>query len=75
MKKNILLIAAAAAILLFLFYLSTGKKVPLIPGDDLHRAVTTNEACVECHAPGKRSPLKATHPPKEQCIICHKAGR
>jgi hypothetical protein len=74
MKKNTLFIAVAAVVLLFLFYLSTVKKVPRIPADELHRPATTNEACAECHAPGKRSPLKATHPPKEQCIICHKAG-
>jgi hypothetical protein len=75
MKKNVLFIAVAVAVLIFLFYLSMSKKVPLIPGDDLHRSVTTNEACGECHAPGKRAPLKEGHPPKEQCLICHKAKR
>jgi hypothetical protein len=75
MKKNILFIAVAAAVLIFLFYLSTSKKVPLIPDDDLHRIVATNEACSACHAPGMRAPLKATHPPKEQCLICHKVKR
>ena len=72
MKKNILFITVAAAVLLFLFYLSTSKKVPLIPADDLHKSVATSEACGECHAPGKRAPLKESHPPKEQCLICHK---
>ncbi len=62
----------AAAILLVLFFLSSGKKAPLIPGDALHQNATTNEACGECHAPGKPAPLKENHPPKEQCLICHK---
>lgn len=75
MKKNALFIAAAVAILLLLLVLSRGKKAPSIPADDSHRVVTTNEACAECHAPGKRAPLKETHPPKEQCLICHKARR
>jgi hypothetical protein len=75
MKKNAAFLAAAAAILLALFFLSSGKKAPLIPADGLHQNVTTNAACGECHAPGKRAPLKATHPPKEQCLICHKAAR
>jgi hypothetical protein len=75
MKKNAVFLAAAAAILLALFVLSTSKKAPLIPADRLHQNVTTNAGCGECHAPGKRAPLKETHPPKEQCLICHKAGR
>lgn len=75
MKKNTLFIAAAAAILLLLFVLSQGKKAPLIPVDDFHKVITTNEACAECHGPGKRAPLKESHPPKEQCLICHKVKR
>jgi len=75
MKKNILFVVAAAAVLLVLFFLSSGNKVPFIPADDLHKTVTTNEACGDCHAPGRRAPLKKTHPPKEQCLICHKTKR
>ena len=75
MKKNILFIAVAAAILLVLFFLSSRNKAPFIPADDLHKSVTTNEACGDCHAPGKGAPLKESHPPKEQCLICHKAKR
>ena len=74
MKKNILFLGAAI-LLLLLFVLSQGKKAPFIPADDLHKIITTNEACAECHAPGKRAPLKQTHPPKEQCLICHKARK
>jgi hypothetical protein len=75
MKKNTLFIVAAAAVLLVLFFLSSRNKVPFIPADDLHKSVTTNEACEECHALGKRAPLKESHPPKEQCLVCHKAKR
>ncbi len=75
MKKNILFIVAAAAVLLFLFFLSSRNKVPFLPADDLHKIVTTNEACEDCHAPGKRAPLKEGHPPKEQCLVCHKAQK
>jgi len=75
MKKNILFFVAAAAVLLMLYVLSSSKKAPAVPDDDLHRNAGTNAAGGECHAPGKRTPLKETHPPKEQCLICHKAGR
>jgi hypothetical protein len=75
MKKNLLLFAAAAAVLLLLYVLSSSKKAPAVPDDELHRNAGTNAACGECHAPGKSTPLKETHPPKEQCLICHKTGR
>ncbi len=72
MKKSLSLIVFAAVILLILFFVSAGKKVPLIPDDIFHKNVMTNDACLVCHGPGQDSPLKATHPPKEQCLVCHK---
>jgi len=76
MNKSWSIIIAAAAVLLFLVYLSaTGKKPPVIPLDRLHGDLKTNEACLPCHAPGKRSPLKDTHPPKEQCVVCHRIAK
>jgi hypothetical protein len=73
MKSIWPLIIAAAAIIVVLVFLSfTGKKAPFIPPDTIHSAITTQEGCAACHAPGKQAPLKASHPPKEQCLICHK---
>ncbi len=71
MKNTLTFIAFALAVLLGLFFLSSSKKAPLIPSDGLHKNVTTNAACMECHAPGKKDPLKQNHPPKEQCLTCH----
>ena len=73
MKKSAGMVVFILAVLLFLFFLSSGKKPPLIPRDALHSNVTTNEACTSCHGPGKQAPLKEGHPPKEQCLLCHKA--
>jgi len=70
-----LIIAAAVIIVVLIFLSSTGTKAPFIPADATHRAVTTQEACAACHAPGKQAPLKANHPPKEQCLICHKVKK
>jgi len=67
-----LIIAAAVIIVVLIFLSSTGKKAPFIPSDNIHSAMPTQEVCVACHAPGKQAPLKANHPPKEQCLICHK---
>jgi hypothetical protein len=70
-----LIIAAAVIIFALAFLSSTGTKAPIIPPDNIHSAITTPEACVTCHAPGKQMPLKANHPPKEQCFICHKVKK
>ena len=73
MKKSWPLIVAGAAVLIVLFFASTaGKKPPFIPLDSFHAGLKTNEACLPCHAPGKQAPLKDAHPPKEQCVVCHK---
>jgi len=76
MKSTVWSIVAAAAIIILLVFLSfTGKKPPFIPADAVHAAITTQEGCIACHAPGKQAPLKADHPPKEQCLICHKVKK
>jgi hypothetical protein len=71
-KKNFGFILFAAAVLLLLVVLSSGKKPPLIPNDAAHAVVTTDAGCSACHAPGKAAMLKPSHPPKEQCLYCHK---
>jgi hypothetical protein len=76
MSNSWSLIVVGAAVVLLLFVLSlSGKKPPLIPEDAVHADLRTNEACLPCHAPGKSSPLKENHPPKEQCVVCHKARK
>jgi hypothetical protein len=76
MKQSLSFVAAAFAVLAVLILASSsGKKPPVIPRDGLHDGLTRNEACLPCHAPGKQSPLKDTHPPKEQCILCHEHAR
>lgn len=76
MKQTWSLVLAAAVVVLFLVYLSsTGKKPPLLPADAQHAGLATNEACAPCHGPGRASPLKEGHPPKEQCVICHEVKR
>jgi hypothetical protein len=72
MKNTIGFILFAAAVILLLVVLSSGKKPPLIPNDAVHVVVTTDAGCSACHAPGKTALLKPSHPPKEQCLVCHK---
>jgi len=73
MKNNIGIIVVALALLAFLFLLSLQKKAPLLPGDETHKQALSNSLCQACHGPEKPSPLKPSHPPKEQCLLCHKS--
>ena len=72
MKNTIGFTVFVLVVLLFLFFLSSGKKVPAIPSDALHSVLTTDASCAACHGPDKQAPLKPSHPPKEQCLVCHK---
>ena len=71
MKNTWGFIIVAAAIILFLVLIS-GKRAVYVPADAQHAGLTTNAACIECHAPGKEAPLKKDHPPKDECLTCHK---
>ncbi len=76
MKRTWPLIIAAAVIIAVLIFLSSiGKKAPLIPPDNIHSAITDQAGCIACHATGKQAPLKVNHPPKEQCLVCHKVKK
>lgn len=54
-----------------LFTLSEKEFAPL-PGDAVHADLTKNSSCTNCHGEGGESPLSDKHPPKEQCLTCHK---
>lgn len=58
-----------------LLYAVSGDRSPRIPEDSLHTVIDNNAACGECHAPGEPAALKATHPPKDDCVLCHKVKR
>jgi hypothetical protein len=72
MKKNLFLFISIFVVLAVLLFLSSYKHAPLIPPDAAHQNIVSNDVCTECHGLGKKAPLKASHPPKEQCLICHK---
>ncbi len=71
MKNSVVFIIFAVAIIAFLIVLSSGKKIPPIPRDLVHNSVATDGGCAACHGPGKVAPLHQSHPPKEQCLLCH----
>jgi hypothetical protein len=70
--KQLLLFVLFVALVLGFFFAITGKRAAYIPADDAHRGLTAQEACLTCHAPGMEAPLKKDHPPKVECLKCHK---
>jgi len=74
MKNTLFFIFFVLAVIGFLSLFS-GTRSPRIPEDDRHKGIVTNGACLECHGPGKAAALNKTHPPKYECLLCHKTKR
>ncbi len=81
-KRDFLAIAAVAVVLVVLIMSTTREKAKRVPADDKHRAfyeamekgrdrIETERNCITCHNP-QAIALPERHPPKEQCLICHK---
>ncbi len=81
-KRNLLAIAAVAVVIVLLIMTTGHKKAKRVPADDKHRAfyeamkkggdrMAVKKGCITCHN-SQAIPLPTKHPPKEQCLICHK---
>lgn len=81
-KRDLLAIASFVFVLAVLIVGTGREKAKMVPPDDKHRPfyeamekgagrVETERGCVACHNP-RTDPLPKKHPPKEQCLICHK---
>ena len=85
-RKRDLITIAVLGVALILLIISTGReKVKPVPLDDKHRPfyeamekggdrIKEEKGCTSCHNP-QTIPLTQRHPPKEQCLICHKLHR
>lgn len=74
MKQTLYFIIFTLAVLGILYSIS-GERSGRIPDDEAHRVITTSAACLVCHAPGMEHARKAKHPPKDDCLLCHKTKR
>ncbi|AAR36161.1 cytochrome C [Geobacter sulfurreducens] len=80
-RDGIFLVIILALITVLVLNRGSEQGKPL-PADDAHRPFsealargadreTTEQGCVRCHATAAR-PLPPGHPPKEQCLFCHR---
>jgi cbb3-type cytochrome oxidase cytochrome c subunit len=81
-KRDLLTIAAVAVVLVVLIMITTHEKAKRVPIDDKHLTfyeamekgrdkIEAEKGCITCHNPLAIA-LPKKHPPKEQCLICHK---
>ena len=81
-KRNFLTIAVIAVVIVLLIMSTIREKGKPVPFDGKHRAfyeatkkgenrIEVEKGCLICHNP-QAIPLPKKHPPKEQCLICHK---
>jgi len=81
-QRDVLAVGVAALLLVALVISTTREKAKQVPIDDNHRAfheamekrgdrIDVERGCVICHSP-QTKPLPKKHPPKEQCLLCHK---
>ena len=81
-KRDWLTIVIVLTALGVLIMSTVREKAKQVPADDKHlhfyeamektnNRIEVERGCVTCHNP-QAIPLPKKHPPKEQCLICHK---
>ncbi|HVP78572.1 MAG TPA: cytochrome C [Thermodesulfobacteriota bacterium] len=81
-KRDLLTIAAVLLVLVVLVISTFREKAKRVPADGKHQAsyeaikkgrdrIEVESGCMTCHN-SQAIPLPKKHPPKEQCLICHK---
>jgi hypothetical protein len=81
-KRDWIFIAVIVAVLGTLFMSRGKQKVKNVPYDEKHGQfyevmhmgrdrMELEKACLACHN-AQLNPLSKAHPPKEQCLLCHK---
>jgi cell division protein FtsN len=81
-KRDVLAVAVVIIVIVVFIMSAAHKKPKQVPIDDKHHAfyqsvekgqdrVEVEKGCVICHNP-QAIPLSKQHPPKEQCLICHR---
>ncbi|MDP2168763.1 MAG: hypothetical protein Q8J64_10585 [Thermodesulfovibrionales bacterium] len=58
-----------------LLYAISGQRSPQIPNDETHKGITEPVVCLNCHGPEKEYARKPAHPPKDECLKCHRVKR
>jgi hypothetical protein len=72
-KKTLAFGVGIVLLVIALTIVSRSTQPPRLPADNDHRGLSSNASCRPCHGEGSPSPLKPGHPPKDDCVHCHRA--
>ena len=72
LQKNLVFFGGSLLMVGTLTFLSGARKTRYVPQDENHPRPLVVSQCRDCHAPGKMAPQLAKHPPKDQCMLCHR---
>jgi len=72
LQKNLVFYGGALLMVGTLAFLSGTREKRYVPEDENHPRPLAVALCRDCHAPGKMAPQPDAHPPKEQCMLCHR---
>jgi cytochrome c553 len=72
LQKNLVFFGGSLLMVGTLTFLAAERKTRYVPEDEHHPRPLAVALCRDCHAPGKMSPQLAKHPPKDQCMLCHR---
>ena len=70
--KHVAVFLVMVAVVVGLLITLSGNKSPRIPDDEKHLVFNKEEICFDCHGPDGEAPRSEGHPPKDQCLVCHK---
>ena len=70
--KHVAIFLVFVLLVVGLLYSVSGTKSPRIPDNENHLVFDREDVCMECHGPEGVVPRRDTHPPKDQCLQCHK---
>lgn len=72
LQKSLVFYGGTALMVGGLTLLAGTREKRYVPEDEHHPRPLVVTTCRECHAPGKMAPQPETHPPKDQCMLCHR---
>lgn len=72
LQKNLVFYGGTLLMVGTLAFLSKTREKRYVPEDEYHPRPLAVALCRDCHAPGKMAPQPPDHPPKEQCMLCHR---
>ena len=72
LQKNLVFFGGSLLMVGTLTFLAAERKTRYVPEDENHPRPLAVTLCRDCHGGGKMSPQLAKHPPKDQCMLCHR---